>query len=133
MSNPGDIIFLQKITRSNGTLMARQVERLGVHYGKTAGARGFGNTRQLKSGKHQVRYTDPNGNPQKGRVTFSTKREAEKELSRIRLAIETGTWHIDETPRRASLTLKPLPWSNLQRLGANKPLTPRADGLRQRP
>jgi integrase len=73
---------------------------------KTKGARGFGSIDQLKSGNWRVRYTDPNGNPQKGRVTFSTKREAEKELSRIRLAIETGTWHIDETPQAGELDPK---------------------------
>lgn len=73
---------------------------------KTKGARGFGSIDQLNSGNWRVRYTDPNGNPQKGRVTFSTKREAEKELSRIRLAIETGTWHIDETPQAGELDPK---------------------------
>lgn len=73
---------------------------------KTQGARGFGNIRELKSGKFQVRYTDPNGNPGRGRVTFSTRREADKELSRILNSIEAGTWHIDETPQVGDLDPK---------------------------
>lgn len=73
---------------------------------KTKGARGFGSIDQLPSGNWRVRYTDPNGNSQTARVTFSTKREAEKELSRIRLAIETNTWHIDETPQAGELDPK---------------------------
>lgn len=73
---------------------------------KTKRARGFGSIRELKSGRHQVRYTDPNGNSQTGRVTFSTKREAEKELSRIQHSIEAGTWHIDETPQAGELDPK---------------------------
>jgi integrase len=73
---------------------------------KTANARGFGNIRKLKSGRFQVRFTDPNGEPQTGRLTFSTKLEAEKELSRIHRAIETNTWHIDETPQAGELDPK---------------------------
>jgi integrase len=73
---------------------------------KTKGARGFGSIDQLKSGNFRVRYTDPNGNSQRARTTFTTKREAEKELSRIRHAIETGTWHIDETPQAGELDPK---------------------------
>jgi len=73
---------------------------------KTKGARGFGSIDQLPSGKWRVRYTDPNSNPQTGRVTFTTKREAEKELSRIQHAIETNTWHIDETPQAGELDPK---------------------------
>jgi integrase len=73
---------------------------------KTKGARGFGSIDQLKSGNFRVRYTDPNGNPGRARTTFRTKREADKELSRIRHAIETGTWHIDETPQAGELDPK---------------------------
>jgi integrase len=73
---------------------------------KTKRARGFGNIRELKSGKFQVRYTDPNGNSQTGRVTFSKKIEAEKELARIQHSIEAGTWHIDETPQAGDLDPK---------------------------
>jgi len=73
---------------------------------KQPGSRGFGSIRALPSKKFQVRYTDPNGNSQRGRVTFSTKREAEKELSRIQHSIEAGTWHVDETPQAGELDPK---------------------------
>jgi integrase len=73
---------------------------------KTKNARGFGNVRKLKSGRYQVRYTDPNGNPQTGRTTFTTKLDADKELSRIHRAIESNTWHIDEAPQAGELDPK---------------------------
>lgn len=73
---------------------------------KTKNARGFGNVRKLNSGRFQVRFTDPNGNSQTGRTTFSTRLEADKELSRIHRAIETNTWHIDEAPQAGELDPK---------------------------
>ena len=73
---------------------------------KTKNARGFGNVRKLKSGRYQVRYTDPNGNPQTGRTTFTTKLDADKELSRIHRAIESNTWHSDEAPQAGELDPK---------------------------
>ena len=87
---------------------------MGQVMAKTKRARGFGNIRELKSGKFQVRYTDPNGNSQTGRVTFSKRLEAEKELARIQHAIEAGTWHIDETPQAGDLDPKTI---TLRQLG----------------
>jgi hypothetical protein len=70
---------------------------------KTPQARGFGNIRKLQSGKWQVRYTDPQGLARTGRITFSSKREAEFELSKIREAIERGTWQVDQSPQAGDL------------------------------
>jgi ubiquitin len=59
--------------------------------------RGLGSIRNLPSGKYQVRFTDPNGDRRNARTTFATKAAAEFELTRIRGAVESGTWHVDET------------------------------------
>lgn len=47
--------------------------------------------RLLKSGKYQVRYTDPKSTRRSG-GTFSTLALAERALRRIVVEIETGTW-----------------------------------------
>ena len=60
--------------------------------------RGLGSIRKLPSGKYQVRFTDPNGNRRNARTTFATKAAAEFELTRIRGAVESGTWHVDDSP-----------------------------------
>ena len=98
---------------------------------KTAKARGFGNIRKLPSGKWQVRYTDPNGQSRTARSTFTAKREAEFELSRIRDAIERGNWHVDEAPQSGdldpkSVTLKQLGdhWRNQRTTTSGQPLSP---------
>jgi integrase len=68
-----------------------------------ASRRGVGSIRKLPSGKYQVRFTDPFGIRRTARTTFQTKSLAEFELTRIRGAIENGTWHIDETPQAGDL------------------------------
>ena len=65
--------------------------------------RGLGSIRKLPSGKYQVRFTDPNGDRRTARTTFATKSAAEFELTRIRGAIESGTWLVDETPQAGDL------------------------------
>jgi integrase len=99
---------------------------------KTSQARGFGNIRKLQSGKWQVRYTDPQGLARTGRVTFSSKREAEFELSKIREAIERGTWQVDQSPQAGDLdprtvTLGQLAqhWRGQAVTAQGRPLAPR--------
>lgn len=70
--------------------------------------RGLGSIRKLASGRYQVRFTDPEGNRRNARTTFKTKSSAEFELTRIREAIENGTWFVDETPQAGGLTPKTL-------------------------
>jgi integrase len=53
--------------------------------------RSFGSIRALKSGRFQARYSDPYGRDTSA-GTFSTRAQAEKRLSDIRYAIDTGTW-----------------------------------------
>lgn len=53
--------------------------------------RGLGSVRKERSGRYQVRYTDPYGTRRAG-GTFATKALAEQELGRISRAIEAGTW-----------------------------------------
>jgi integrase len=99
---------------------------------KTPQARGFGNIRKLQSGKWQVRYTDPQGLARTGRITFSSKREAEFELSKIREAIERGTWQVDQSPQAGdldprTLTLEGLAkhWREQAVTAQGRPLAPR--------
>ncbi len=73
---------------------------------KTAGARTFGSMRKLNSGRWQIRYTDPNGISRTGRVTFTTKTLASRELDNIRLAIEKGTWSVDYQKQEGEANLK---------------------------
>lgn len=80
---------------------------------KTANARGFGNVRKLPSGNWQVRYTDPQGLTRTARMTFGTKREGELELSRIRQAIETGSWQPDFSPQSGELDPRTMTLSQL--------------------
>jgi integrase len=75
--------------------------------------RGLGSIRQLPSGKYQVRYTDPNGVRRTARTTFNAKGKAEFELTRIRGAVESGTWHVDETPQAGDLDPKTITLSEL--------------------
>jgi integrase len=75
--------------------------------------RGLGSIRKLPSGRYQVRYTDPNGIRRTARTTFNVKSQAEFELSRIRGAVESGTWHVDETTQAGDLNPKTLTLSEL--------------------
>ena len=96
-----------------------------------AAKRGLGSIRKLPSGKYQVRFTDPNGDRRTARTTFATKAAAEFELTRIRGAIESGTWHVDESPKAGDLdprtiTLRELGrhWRAQQVSSKGNPLSP---------
>ncbi len=80
-----------------------------------AAKRGLGSIRKLPSGRYQVRYTDPNGIRRTARTTFKAKSQAEFELTRIRGAIESGTWLVDETPQAGDLEPKTITLSQLAR------------------
>lgn len=93
--------------------------------------RGLGSIRKLPSGRYQVRFTDPLGVRRTARSTFQTKALGEFELTRIRGAIENGTWHADETPQAGDLdprtiTLKELGahWRGQQVSARGLPLSP---------
>jgi len=93
--------------------------------------RGLGSVRKLPSGLWQLRYTDPNGQRRNARTTFKTKAAAEFELTRIRQAIESGTWQIDETPQPGGMepkntTLKELAehWRTQRVSSKGRPLSP---------
>lgn len=97
-----------------------------------AGRRGLGPIRNLPSGKYQVRYTDPLGIRRTARTAFQTKSLADFELTRIRGAIESGTWQIDQTPQEGdldpkTLTLKELAehWRSQQVTSEGCPLSPK--------
>lgn len=75
--------------------------------------RGLGSIRKLPSGRYQVRYTDPNGVRRTARTTFKAKSQAEFELTRIRGAVEAGTWHVDETPQAGDLDPKTITLTQL--------------------
>jgi integrase len=70
--------------------------------------RGLGSIDKLASGKYRVRYTDPLGIRRSARTTFKTKASAEFELTRIREAIENGTWLVDQAPQAGGLEPKTL-------------------------
>jgi len=93
--------------------------------------RGLGSIRKLPSGRYQVRFTDPSGIRRNARTTFKAKSQAEFELTRIRGAIENGTWLVDETPQAGDLDPKTITLSQLakhwreQRVSAKgQPLSP---------
>jgi hypothetical protein len=93
--------------------------------------RGLGSIRKLPSGRYQVRYTDPNGIRRAARTTFKVKSQAEFELTRIRGAVESGTWHVDETPPVADLDPKTITlgelashWRSQQVNAKGQPLSP---------
>ena len=75
--------------------------------------RGLGSIRKLASGRYQVRYTDPNGIRRTARTTFKVKSQAEFELTRIREAVENGTWQVDNTPQSGDLNPKTITLSQL--------------------
>lgn len=54
--------------------------------------RHFGNVRQQRSGRWQVRYKGPDGRERQGERTFSTKTEAMRHLAEIEADINRGTW-----------------------------------------
>jgi integrase len=99
---------------------------------KTANARGFGNVRKLNSGKYQVRYTDPLGIARTGRITFTTKREAEFELSRVRESIEKGTWQADEPLNPGEVDPKTLTLSELEKRWSKQATNSRGQRLTEK-
>lgn len=98
---------------------------------KTPGARAYGNIRKLPSGKFQIRYVDPYGINRTGRVTFSSKLLATKELENIRLAIEKGTWSADYITQEGEQNLKVMTLAELaerwraQATKGGRPLAPK--------
>lgn len=95
--------------------------------------RGLGSVRKLPSGRYQLRYTDPNGLRRTGSKTYPTKAMAELELSRIRGAIDAGTWsEINEidAPRAfvdgKKITLREVAdqWRELRLNKRGQPLSP---------
>ena len=93
--------------------------------------RGLGSIRKLPSGRYQVRFTDPQGLRRTARTTFQTKAAAEFQLTTIRAEIESGTWHIDQTPQAGdldpkTLTLRELAahWRSQQVSSKGLPLSP---------
>ena len=93
--------------------------------------RGLGSIRKLPSGNYQLRYPTPTGQRQTARTTFKTKASAELELTRIRQAIESGTWQADQTPQAGgiepkTLTLRQLAehWRTQRVSSKGRPLSP---------
>jgi integrase len=64
--------------------------------------RGFGNIRQTRNGKWQVRYKGPDGRERQGERTFATRREADAHLAEIHTTMTRGTW---TDPKSRELTL----------------------------
>jgi len=101
--------------------------------------RGLGSIRKLPSGRYQVRFTDPNGVRRTARITFKQKSLAEFELTRIRGAIESGTWHVDQTassgdldPRSLTLAELGAYWRTQRVNSKGQPLSPRTLGEYER-
>jgi integrase len=93
---------------------------------------GFGTITRLPSGKYRLRYTGPDGKRYNGRVTFSTKSEAEKERARLLSSIERDTWKRDLPPEPGevdfrTLTLKALAeyWRDQRTTSQGRPLSPK--------
>lgn len=59
---------------------------------EAAPKRAFGALRILPSGRHQARYTGPDGRTYKGDTTFETHGDAEAYLARMRSDISRETW-----------------------------------------
>lgn len=66
------------------------------------GKRRFGSVRQLPSGRFQIRYPGPDGKLRSGGTTYTSEREAEKQLSLIEARLVTGDW---TDPKRAKVKL----------------------------
>jgi integrase len=65
----------------------------------------FGSVRKLPSGRHQARYTGPDGVTYKGPVTFDTKQDADAWLSTIHSKILHDAWLPPEAPKPKPVTL----------------------------
>jgi integrase len=93
---------------------------------------GFGSISKLPSGKYRLRYTGPDSKRYNGRVTFSRKDDAERELSRILGSIEKGTWKRDLPPEPGevdyrTMTLRELAkyWRDGRVTSQGQPLSPK--------
>lgn len=93
--------------------------------------RGLGSIEKLPSGRYRVRFTDPNGVRRAAKMTFSKKSLAEFELTKIRQAIESGTWHEDEAagtgdidPRTITLTQLAAHWRSQRVTSRGQQLSP---------
>jgi integrase len=80
---------------------------------------GFGSTRQLDSGRWQVRYLDSDGTRRSAPRTFTTRREAEDWLATSRADLLRGTLH---SPRLGAV---PLATYAAEHLAARVDLSPR--------
>lgn len=96
----------------------------------STGKRGLGSIRKLRSGRYQLRYTDPFG-VQKGGGTFKTKALAEMELNRIQGAIERGSYqkalgikHGDVDPKALTLASLGQYWREQRLNSRGQPLSP---------
>lgn len=90
----------------------------------------IGNIRKLPSGRYQLRYTDPNGNPKTG-GTFSDRTAAQKQMNRIQRSIEDGTWFQkqgieagDINPKTLTLIELGAYWRAQRRNKRGQPLSP---------
>jgi integrase len=92
--------------------------------------RGFGSITKLPSGYYRVRYTDPLEVRRSPKTTFKTKASAELELTRIREAIENGTWQIDQTPQAGGLVPKTMTLNDLARHWRAQRVTSNGEPLR---
>lgn len=64
----------------------------------------FGSIRTLPSGRHQARYTGPDGAVHRAPFTFDTKGDAETWLSTVRADIVRDSWDPNSTHRTKALT-----------------------------
>lgn len=74
-----------------------------VQPGKRRPRLSFGSLRVLPSGRHQARYTGPDGKRYDAPITFDTHAAAEQWLSTVRAAMVTDSW---KPPTVRSLTLR---------------------------
>lgn len=71
------------------------------------GKRYFGSVRQLPSGRHQARYTGPDGRTYAARtadgtaLTFDSKQYADAYLARVHADIQSGKWVSPDAPKAA--------------------------------
>lgn len=93
--------------------------------------RGVGNVRHLPSGRYQVRFVDPNGLRATG-GTYSTKVLAERALSRIMGAIETGTYERQLAIVQGDIDPKTVTLSELGRHWRDERLNRQGQPLREK-
>lgn len=93
------------------------------------GKRGLGSIRKLPSGRYQLRYTDPNGQPKAG-GTFQTKALAERRLNEIQFAIDSGTWETKQAIAAGDIDPKTVTLSQLGKHWREMRLTKQGKSLR---